>query len=141
MDKTPHETIDSYIAACPRPAQAKLRQIRAIVREAAADATERISYRMPSFFLQGNLVYFAAFEHHIGFYPIPSGIRKFEAELARYKHSKGAVQFPLDRPLPKELIRSIVLFRAEENRKKKAKRSASPRPRGAAPRGRGAAAR
>ena len=120
-----HESIDSYIAACPAPVRAKLKQIRTIVRAAAPDATERISYKMPSFYLDGNLVYFAAFEHHVGFYPIPSGIQKFKAQLAKYKHSKGAVQFALDEPLPKELIRSMVIFRAEENRKKKAKKGAA----------------
>jgi uncharacterized protein YdhG (YjbR/CyaY superfamily) len=122
MEKQTHATIDEYISACPRPVQARLREIRRIVHEAVPDAQERISYRMPSFTLSGNLVYFAAFANHIGFYPIPSGVKKFKAELSKYKHSKGAVQFPLDKPLPRALIRKIVLFRAAENRKKAAKK-------------------
>jgi uncharacterized protein YdhG (YjbR/CyaY superfamily) len=117
-------TIDEYISACPKPVQARLQEIRRIVHEAAPDAQERISYRMPSFTLNGNLVYFAAFAKHIGFYPIPSGVEQFKAELSRYKYSKGAVQFPLDEPLPRELIRKIVLFRAAENKKKAANRGA-----------------
>lgn len=125
MEKQTHTTIDEYISACPKPVQARLREIRRIVHEAAPDARERISYRMPSFTLNGNLVYFAAFAGHIGFYPIPSGVEKFRAELSKYKYSKGAVQFPLDKPLPRELIRRIVWFRAAENRKKAAKRSSS----------------
>ena len=125
MDKEEHSTIDEYIKACPKPVQARLQEIRRIVHKAAPDAQERISYRMPSFTLDGNLVYFAAFANHIGFYPIPSGMEKFKAELSRFKTTKGGVQFPLDEPLPGELIRKIVVFRAAENKKKmKAKASA-----------------
>jgi len=90
--------------------------LRAAIRAAAPDAEEKISYQMPTFALHGNLVHFAAHPHHIGFYPAPSGIAAFAEELAPYKSSKGAVQFPLDQPLPLDLIRRIVEFRVEENR-------------------------
>jgi uncharacterized protein YdhG (YjbR/CyaY superfamily) len=89
-----------------------------VIHAAAPEATEKISYQMPTFFLHGNLVHFAAFKHHIGFYPVPSGIEAFAAELAPYKRSKGAVQFPLDQPLPHDLITRIVDFRVAENRQK-----------------------
>ena len=90
-----------------------------MIHQAAPEATEKISYQMPTFYLRGNLVHFAAFKHHIGFYPVPSGIAAFEEELAPYKRSKGAVQFPLDQAMPHELISKIVKFRAAENLKKK----------------------
>ena len=120
MDKGAHfSTIDEYIALFTPPVREKLNQIRQLVRELAPEATEKISYRMPTFYLDGNLVHFAAYAHHIGFYPTPSGITRFEHELASYKSSKGAVQFPLDQDLPLGLIRRIVQFRVEENRKKR----------------------
>jgi uncharacterized protein YdhG (YjbR/CyaY superfamily) len=125
MDTKACTTIDEYISACPKPVQARLQEIRRIVHKAAPEAQERISYRMPAFTLDGNLVYFAAFANHIGFYPIPSGVEKFKAELAKFKTSKGGVQFPLDEPLPGELIRKIVVFRAAENRKKMKARKGS----------------
>ncbi len=114
------KTIDEYIALCPPEVQKKLQQVRETIHAAAPEAQETISYKMPAFTLDGNLVYFAAFAKHIGFYPIPSGREAFKQELSRYKQGKGSVQFPLDQPLPLELIRRIVLFRAEENRKKAA---------------------
>ncbi len=86
-----------------------------MIQEAAPEATETINYQMPTFVLHGNLVHFAAQKKHIGFYPTPSGIEAFQAELAGYKSSKGAVQFPLDQPLPLELIGRIVTFRVAEN--------------------------
>ncbi len=92
--------------------------VRAVVRRTAPDAEEVISYGMPTYKLNGNLVHFGAFKNHIGFYPIPSGIEAFEEELGPYRKSRGAVQFPLDKPLPLDLISRIVKFRAEENRKK-----------------------
>ena len=112
-------SIDEYIAQFPEDIQQKLQEIRAVIHAAAPEATEKISYQMPTFYLRGNLVHFAAFKHHIGFYPVPSGIAAFEAELAPYKRSKGAVQFPLDEPIPTELIGRIVQFRVAENLQKK----------------------
>ena len=112
-------SIDEYIAQFPEDIQQKLQEIRAVIHEAAPEATEKISYQMPTFYLRGNLVHFAAFKNHIGFYPVPSGIAAFEPELAPYKRSKGAVQFPLDQPIPTELISRIVQFRVAENLQKK----------------------
>jgi uncharacterized protein YdhG (YjbR/CyaY superfamily) len=111
-------TIDDYIATFPNDIQKKLQEMRATIKETAPDAEEKISYQMPTFFLKGNLVHFAAFKNHIGFYPVPTGIEKFKKELSAYKTSKGAVQFPLDKPLPSDLIRKIVKFRVAENIKK-----------------------
>jgi uncharacterized protein YdhG (YjbR/CyaY superfamily) len=108
-------TVDAYIAGFPSAIQKLLQQIRATVREAAPGATETIKYAMPTYTLQGNLVHFAAFKHHIGFYPTPTGIEAFEAELSKYKGAKGSVQFPLDQPMPLDLIRKIVAFRVGED--------------------------
>jgi len=115
-------TIDEYITEFPADVQAKLQEIRAVIHATAPEAQEKISYQMPTFFLNGNLVHFAAFKNHIGFYPAPQGIEAFKAELSAYKGSKGAVQFPIDQPMPLDLIRRIVLYRAEENRKKAEKK-------------------
>ncbi len=114
--------IDEYIAQFPAEIQEILAKVRATIHAAAPEATEAIKYQMPTFIYHGNLVHFAAFQHHIGFYPVPSGIEAFKAELAAYPQGKGSVQFPLDRPIPYELITRIVAFRAEENLKKAAKR-------------------
>lgn len=108
-------TIDDYIESFDEPVRTVLAGLRAAIREAAPDATEKICYRMPTFFLEGNLVHFAAYKGHIGFYPAPSGILRFADELKAYKTSKGAVRFPLDEPLPLELVARIVRFRAGEN--------------------------
>ena len=108
-------TIDEYIAGFPDDIKKVLQQIRVTVHEAAPAAKEKISYQMPTFYLEGNLVHFAAFKDHIGFFPAPSGIAHFEKELTKYKTSKGTIQFPLDGPVPVELIRKIVLFRVKEN--------------------------
>lgn len=108
-------TIDAYIAAFPEDIQERLQAIRATIRAAAPEATEAISYGMPTFRLYGNLVHFAAFKNHIGFYPAPSGIENFKEQLVSYKTSKGALQFPLDRPIPHELVAEIVRFRVDEN--------------------------
>ena len=115
---------EEYFAQFPEEIQQILEKIRTEIHQAAPDATEKISYQMPTFFLQGNLVHFAAFKTHIGFYPVPSGIEKFKEELSQYKGGKGSVQFPLDKPIPYDLIRRITLFRVEENleAKKKSKR-------------------
>ncbi len=108
-------TIDEYIARFPAEVQAHLEAIRRTIREAAPEAQETISYQVPTFTLHGNLVHFAAFKKHIGFYPTPSGIEKFAKQLAKYESAKGSVQLPLDRPMPLALIGKIVKFRVREN--------------------------
>jgi len=109
----PAADIDAYIAACPRDVQPILRKIRTTIRKAAPKAEETISYRMPAFTLDGrNLVYFAAFRQHVGFYPAPAGVAKFKKALAAYEGGKGSIRFPLDRPIPYALIARIVKFRA-----------------------------
>jgi len=115
---TLNNTIDEYISGFPDDIQTLLQQIRVTIREAAPEAEEAIKYAMPTFVLNGNLVHFAAFKHHIGFYPVPSGIEEFKKELSVYKGAKGSVQFPLDQPMPLELITKIVKFRVSENMKK-----------------------
>jgi uncharacterized protein YdhG (YjbR/CyaY superfamily) len=107
--------IDEYIAGFPQDVQEILEEIRKTIRKAAPDAEEAIKYQIPTFTLQGNLVHFAAFKKHIGFYPAPTGIEKFKAELSVYESAKGSVQFPLDQPIPLDLISRIVRFRVEEN--------------------------
>lgn len=109
------KTIDEYIAQCPPELQNTLQQLRKVIKRAAPEAEEKISWQMPTFYLHGNLVHFAAHKHHIGFYPAPTGIETFKQRLAQYKSSKGAVQFPIDKPLPFELIEEMVAFRAAEN--------------------------
>lgn len=120
-EKKEYSTIDEYVRCFPSEIQKKLEEIRAAVKELTPDAEEKISYQMPTFYLNGNLVHFAAFKNHIGFYPIPSGIEAFEQELKEYKVGKGSVQFPLGQPLPMDLIRRMVEFRVEENRRKPTK--------------------
>ena len=116
-DKAGFSSIDEYIATFPADIQAILQELRATIHAAAPEATEKISYQLPTFYLKGNLVHFAAFKNHIGFYPAPRGIEAFQQELSAYKGSKGTVQFPIDEPLPLELVSRIVRFRAEENLK------------------------
>jgi uncharacterized protein YdhG (YjbR/CyaY superfamily) len=116
-------SIDEYIAAFPEDKQVLLETVRATIRAAAPEAEERISYQMPAFALHGNLVYFAALKNHIGFYPTSSGIAAFKEELSGYETSKGAIKFPLTRPLPLELISKIVQFRVRENLDKVAVRA------------------
>jgi uncharacterized protein YdhG (YjbR/CyaY superfamily) len=112
---TTPRNIDTYIAGFPPAIQTLLQAIRATIRQAAPEAEETISYQMPTFRLHGsNLVHFAAFKQHIGFYPAPTGIEHFKEELAAYKGAKGSVQFPLTKPIPFELIRKIVEFRVAE---------------------------
>ena len=113
--QTAPQTIDEYIAGFPTDVQDVLQKIRKTIHEAAPEATEKISYQMPTFYLKGNLVHFAAFKEHIGFYPVPTGIEKFKQELSVYKQGKGSVQFPLDQPMPYDLITKIVKFRVKEN--------------------------
>jgi len=107
--------IDEYIRQFPEEVQVLLQEIRQLIKETAPEAEEKISYQMPTFFLDGNLVHFAAYKNHIGFYPAPSGIEKFKQELSKYKSAKGSVQFPLNQPIPFDLIRKIVAFRVAEN--------------------------
>jgi len=114
-DQPAPQTIDEYIAGFPDDVQQILQKIRQTIREAAPEAQEAISYQMPTYKLHGNLVHFAAFKKHIGFYPDPSGIEAFKDELAPYANSKGAVQFPRDQPIPYDLLRRIVIFRVAEN--------------------------
>jgi len=116
-------TIDEYIADFSPEVRVMLERLRLAIRTAAPDVTEKISYQMPTFYFKGNLVHFAAYKHHVGFYPAPSGISAFQQELSAYKTSKGAVQFPLDKPLPLELVKKIVEFRVTENSKKLAKKA------------------
>ncbi len=116
--KTAITTIDEYIAAFPPKVQKILREIRATIQKSAPEAQEKISYQMPTFYLNGNLVHFAAFTSHIGFYPTPSGIEAFKEELSKYKGAKGSVQFPIDQPMPLKLIEKIVKYRVKENLKK-----------------------
>lgn len=111
-DKPPIETIDQYIAQFPETTRTLLERIRAIVAEIAPEATERISYAIPTFDLDGtHLVHFAGFARHVGLYPTPVGMETFAEALKPYKTGKGSVQFPLDQPLPEELIRRIVEYR------------------------------
>jgi uncharacterized protein YdhG (YjbR/CyaY superfamily) len=109
------QDIDEYIAGFPDDIQEILQEIRLTIRQAAPEAKEAIKYRMPTFVLNGNLVHFAAFKNHIGFYPTPTGIGAFQDELSLYKGGKGSVQFPLDQPIPYDLIRRIVEFRVRES--------------------------
>ncbi|QHW31406.1 hypothetical protein GZH47_11500 [Paenibacillus rhizovicinus] len=108
-------SIDDYISAFPPEVQAELQTLRQLIHEAAPGAQEKIAYQMPAFMLHGNLVYFAAYKNHIGFYPTPSGIVAFKEALTGYKASKGAVQFPIGKPLPYALIRQILEYRVAEN--------------------------
>ena len=106
-------SIDAYIAGFPRDVQEILKQVRATIKKAAPGATEAIKYRLATFVLNENLVHFGAFKNHIGFYPTASGIEAFKDKLSPYKSSKGAVQFPIDKPLPLSLIAKIVKFRVK----------------------------
>lgn len=122
MITTKPKNIDEYIAGFPEDIQKILEQIRATVKAAAPEAEETIGYAMPTFKLNGNLVHFAAFKNHIGFYPTPTGIDSFKKELSNYKGAKGSVQFPLNQPMPLDLITKIVKFRVKENLKKVSKK-------------------
>ncbi|MFV0465530.1 MAG: iron chaperone [Lachnospiraceae bacterium] len=115
IDKsTSPATIDEYIAGFPPEIQLLLVQMRETIKEVLPDAVEKISYQMPTFYQKKNIVHFAAFKNHIGFYPTPSGITHFEEELSKYKSSKGTAQFPISEPLPLNLVREITLFRKKE---------------------------
>lgn len=113
--KTNYTNIDEYIANFPEATQEILQTVRATIHDAAPDATEKIAYGMPTFYQKGNVVHFAAWKNHIGFYPAPSGMLTFSEELGKYAGDKGSVRFPINQPLPLGLIRQIVEFRVAEN--------------------------
>lgn len=110
-----YQTIDEYIDTFPEDVRRILNELRQTIKEVVPEAEETINYQIPTFTFNGNLVHFAAFENHIGFYPTPSGMEAFKKELSRYKGAKGSVQFPIDQPLPLPLIRRIVEYRVKEN--------------------------
>lgn len=116
--KADFKNIDAYISTFPKDVQSLLQQLRETIQKAAPQAEEAISYQIPTFKLNGNLVHFAAYKTHIGFYPAPSGLAEFQEEISKYKNSKGAVQFPLNQPLPLSLIKRIVTFRVNKNLEK-----------------------
>jgi uncharacterized protein YdhG (YjbR/CyaY superfamily) len=118
MLTTKPTTIDEYIAAFPQDIQQILQQVRATIKEAAPEAKETISYAMPAFTFHGNLIYFAGYKNHIGLYPTPAGIDEFKDDLSRYKGAKGSVQFPLDEPMPLDLITRITKFLVKRNLEK-----------------------
>ena len=121
--KTQFKTIEEYIKTFHEDVQSILERIRQTIRKVAPEAVEAISYQMPTFKLNGrNLVHFAAWKNHVGLYPTPSGIKAFQKELSPYKRAKGSVQFPLDKPIPFDLVKKVVLFRVKENLKKKAQK-------------------
>jgi len=111
-------SVEEYIAGFPKETQKILQEVRAIIRKAAPIAEETIAYAMPAYKLNGPLVYFAGYEHHIGFYATPTGHEAFKEELSKYKQGRGSVQFPLDEPMPLKLIERIVKFRVKENQGK-----------------------
>ena len=117
-NKASFGSIDEYIATFPEETQKILQEIRAAIKAAAPEAVEKISYQMPTFFLNGNLIHFAAFKNHIGVYPTPSGTEAFKTELSVYESGKGSIRFPIDQPMPLKLISEIVRFRVAENQKK-----------------------
>ena len=123
--KRQFKTMDEYINTFPESVQRILSELRQTIKEAAPEAEETINYQIPTFTLHGNLVHFAAFEKHIGFYPTPGGMEAFQKELSSYKQAKGSVQFPIDQPLPLPLIRKIVEFRVKENLERKLKKQSS----------------
>ena len=120
MKKPQTNEIDKYIEGFPKETQFILEQVRETIQKAAPEAEESINYGIPTFLLKGNLVHFAAFKNHIGFYPAPSGIKALRQELSVYKGAKGSVQFPIDKPIPFNLISKIVKFRVLENVEKAA---------------------
>ena len=136
MDAKGPDSIDEYISGYTGEVAERLIKLRQAISEAVPDAQEKMSWQMPTFFLYGNLVHFAVQKNHIGFYPAPSAIERFEKELRGYKTSKGAVQFPLDAPLPYELVAEISRFRALENRLEQEAREEKGKSAGVKPAGR-----
>lgn len=121
--KITYKSIDEYILRFPPEIREILKTLRGVIKGSAPDAVEKISYQMPTFALHGNLVHFAAHTNHIGFYPTPSGVDAFKQELSEYKGAKGSTQFPIEKPLPYELISKIVKFRVAENLKRAEEKS------------------
>lgn len=113
--KTRVDSVDMYIASFPEEIRTKLEELRGTIKAAAPEAEEKISYQMPTYFFRGNLVHFAAHKNHIGFYPTPEGIEEFKEAISAYQWAKGSVQFPLDQPLPLDLVSQIVKFRLQQN--------------------------
>ena len=124
-NKREFKTVDEYIGTFPEDVRTILNELRQAIKESAPEAEETINYQIPTFTLHGNLVHFAAFQNHIGFYPTPSGMEAFRKELASYKGAKGSIQFPIDRPLPLVLIPRIVEYRVKENIERKQKKKSS----------------
>ncbi|PKA02040.1 hypothetical protein CH369_02380 [Leptospira levettii] len=121
MKSNKPENIDEYIHSFPKDIQILLNHVREIIREEAPNAKEAIKYAIPTFIQNGNLVHFAAYKNHIGFYALPSGNIKFQKEISKFKSGKGSIQFPISEPMPDELIRKIVRFRIKENETKEKK--------------------
>ncbi len=121
MVNTSNKSVDEYISGFPENVRIVLEKLRQVIRDSAPEAKETISYGMPAFKLNGNLVYFAAWKNHIGFYGTPSVVAAFMEELAPYELSKGAIKFPLDKPVPYALVKKIVKFRVTENLRKSKK--------------------
>ena len=113
--KSNFKTIDEYIKIFPKDIQKILGMVRQTIKKAAPEAEEAISYQMPTFKLNGNLVHFAAFKNHIGFYPTPSGTKEFKKEISVFRSGKGSIQFPIDKPMPLSLIKKIVKYRVKES--------------------------
>lgn len=122
MITTTAKNIDEYIATFPKEVQQILQEVRLTIKAAAPTAIEAIKYAIPTFVLNGNLVHFGGFKNHIGFYPAPTGAAAFKDELSVYKSGKGSVQFPIDKPMPLNLITKIVKYRVKENEEKVKKR-------------------
>ena len=118
MPRQKFKSVDEYIAAFPKNIQIILQELRQAIRDAAPEATEVISYQMPAFRLNGNLVWFAAFKNHVGFFPTSSVTEAFKERLLSYKTSKGTIRFPIDEPIPFDLVKEIVRFRVQENSSK-----------------------
>jgi uncharacterized protein YdhG (YjbR/CyaY superfamily) len=116
MEKKGFTSIDEYIASFPEATQKLLQELRAAIRVATPEAQEKISYQIPTFALNGNLLSFAAFKNHIGIYPIPEGTAEFQQQVAPYRAAKSSLHLPLDKPLPLELIKQFVQFRVAETR-------------------------
>ena len=118
MNEDKFNAIDTYIAKFPEDVQKTLNELRRVIKAAAPEAEEKISYQIPTFVLEGNLVHFAAYKNHIGFYPTPGAIEKFKEDLAGFETSKGALRFPLSEPVPYDLVKRMVIFRVKENLQK-----------------------
>jgi uncharacterized protein YdhG (YjbR/CyaY superfamily) len=116
------QEVESFISRYPAEVQEILYKIRSIIKEVAPDAQEKLNYGIPTFTLNGNLVHYSGFKDHIGFYPTPSGVEKFKKQLSKYEGAKGSVKFPLDQPIPYDLIRKIAEFRVKEQRAKSKKK-------------------